>query len=412
MLGFSPEGNDLHLFHQFLVSLGLGLLVGLQRQWAESPLGGIRTFALASLFGTVCALLSESLGVWIIAAGFFATVCFAFVGRLKQKEKVSAHTGLATELALILTFVVGNLTRTGPVWLAAALGGIVAITLQAKVELHGIAHRFNRKEIKAIMQFVLIALVLFPLVPNGQFGPYKVLNPHEIWLMVLLIVGISLSGYIIYKFFGEKAGVLLGGLLGGLISSTATTLTYARAGSGSGAVVIAIAWATMYPRMMLEVAVAAQNFRSAWMPLGSLFLVSAAAAFWVWKRRPAKHTGMLVQNNPTEMKTALSFAAVYAFLLVGVAFVKEEFGRSGLRVVAVISGITDVDAITLSTSRLVNGGRLDAAEGWTILVIAVLSNLAFKGAIVGIFGGRELRKQILIPVLLPAITGIAWLVLS
>lgn len=411
------QDSELQLFSQVLVSLGLGLLVGLQRQWAESPLGGIRTFALTSLLGTSSAYLAESFGPWTLAAGFAATAGVALAGRLRARAADPEHSGLVTELALLLTFVVGAMTRTGPIWLAAALGGIVAITLQAKGELHGIASRFNRRELKAIMQFVLVALVLFPLMPDRAFGPYDVLNPHDIWRMVLLIVGISLAGYIVYKFWGEKAGVLLGGVLGGLISSTATTLSYVRSkshgkGMPASALVITIAWATMYPRMFLEVLVAAPGFRAAWLPLGLLFVVSVISLAWMWRLHPDRHKGMPIQQNPTELKTAFTFAALYAVILLAVAFAKDQLGTAGLSLVAVVSGVTDVDAITLTTARLVRAGKIQADEGWKLLVIAALSNLAFKGALAGVLGGKALLRALLLPIALTAAAGLGLLILA
>lgn len=406
--------GDIHPFHELIIALVLGLLVGLQRQWADSPLGGIRTFALVSVLGTGCALLSEKLGAWIVVAGFLGVVAAMLPGRLIRKVDSKEHSGLVTEFAMLLTFIVGALVRIGPIWLAAAIAGIVAVILQAKVELHGLAARFSEKELKSIMQFVLIGLVIFPIVPNKTFGPFDVVNPHDVWLMVLLIVGISLSGYIIYKFWGERAGVLLGGILGGLISSTATTMSHSKASKGGSAVsqnalIIVIAWTTVYPRLFLEIGVAAPAFRAAWLPLIVLFAASACSALWVWRSTSRHGKGMPLQDNPTELKTALTFGFLYSVILLAVAFSKEHLGTSGLGLVAALSGITDMDAITLSTARMVESGKLTPAEGWPLIVIAAMSNTLFKGVLVGVVGGKVLLRAIAMPLVVSLGVAIALL---
>lgn len=382
--------------YNVLISLTLGLLVGLQREWADSKLGGIRTFALVALLGTVCAFLGDKFGAWIVAAGFLGTIAAMVVGGLRIERKPS---GLGTEFAMLLTFGVGVLVHVGPWWLAAAVAGIVAVILQMKLELQGFADRFDEREIKAIMQFALISLVILPAVPDVNVGPYQVLNPRNIWTMVILIVFISLAGFIIYKMVGESAGVWVAGILGGTISSTATTVSYskqARKGKElQPALIILIAWAIMYIRVALEIKAVAPSFQAAWLPLGILLLVSVGFILWMWRKAGAKNDGMPPQKNPTELRTALTFAAIYSVILVAVAYAKEHFGSSGLHLVALISGVTDVDAITLSTSRLVSGGTLSPEEAWPVIIIAVLSNVFSKGMLTLYLGGKGLFKVIL-----------------
>lgn len=405
--------QDLHPFHQLIISLILGLIVGLQRQWADSPLGGIRTFALISLFGTVCALIAEKYGLWIIIAGLFGISVAIIAGHLQinKNHNSTEHSGLVTELAMLLMFCSGVLVHVGPVWLAATVAGLLAVILQAKLELHGLAKRFSEKEIKAIMQFVLISLVIFPILPNQTFGPLDVLNPHEAWHMVVIIVAISLSGYIIYKFMGEKAGMIISGILGGVISSTATTMSYSKLSKNQitniplNAIVVLVAWTTVYIRLILEVLVAAPTFQAAWLPLGGMLLISTLSTAWVWIRSRTNQLGMPIQNNPTELKTAITFGVLYVIILFAVAFSKKYFGDSALAIVAVISGITDVDAITLSTSRLVETGKLLPQQGWPIIIIACMSNILFKGTLVRFVGGKVFFKAIFVPWFCSLIAG-------
>lgn len=392
-------------FYQLLISLLLGLVVGLQRQWTEAPLGGIRTLPLVTLLGAVCAILSDKYGAIVIALGFAGTVAAIVMGdlaHLRDKEKAKKHSTLVSEFSMLLMFAVGVMVHQGPPWLAAALAGGVAVILQAKIGLHGIVERFGARDIKAIMQFVLISLVILPIVPDETYGPLGVFNPREAWLMVVLIVAISLSGYIAYKFFGERAGTLAGGILGGIISSTATTLTYAKKSSASkyaaqAAIVIALSWTVLYVRVALASLVAAPQFLAVLPPLAVMFLASAASVAWLWRRAETKHKGMPAQENPTQLGTALTFGAIYAAVLLAVAFAKHNLGHAGLAAVAVVSGMTDVDAITLSAARLVATGKLTQAEAWPLIVTGIVSNTFVKAGLVFALGGKALFRRLLPP---------------
>jgi uncharacterized membrane protein (DUF4010 family) len=284
---------------------------------------------------------------------------------------------------------------------AVAIGGGLAVLLQFKGSLHGIARKLGDDDLKAIMRFVLISLVILPALPNRTFGLYSALNPREIWLMVVLIVGISLAGYIIYKFFGERAGIVMGGILGGLISSTATTVSHARrsanapASSRAAAVVITIASTIAFGRVLLEIGVVAPSFLpTALLPISLLMVLQAALAAGMWFLGRNQPTEMPAQENPSEMKSALGFAALYAIVVFAVAAAKQHFGQRGLYAVALLSGLTDMDAITLSTAQLVSAARLDADHGWRVIVLASLANLLFKSVIVMALGQRQLRSRI------------------
>lgn len=391
----------------------LGLIVGLQREWRQSQIAGIRSFALITLFGTVCAFVADVFGFSVILAGFagiFIIIISTFLRPHLQSE-LSARSGPVTELSMLLMFTVGVLVKTGPIWFAASVTGLLAFLLQAKIELHGLAKKFNEIEINSIMQFVLISLVIFPLIPDRTFGPLNVFNPHETWLMILIIVGISLTGYIVYKFWGEKAGLILSGILGGVISSTATTVSYAKNqksenhSNSFNALVILIAWTTVYVRLTLEVILIAPGFLTPIIVLGSLFFVSAFSTVLVWKKNTIVSNGMLDQKNPTEIKTALVFGLIYSGVLLAVAFSKEYLGESGLFVVAFISGITDMDAITLSTSKLAQAGRLEMIEATRIIIVACISNVLFKGLIARIIAGQRLFRLLFVPWILTILFG-------
>jgi uncharacterized membrane protein (DUF4010 family) len=390
-----------HVFQQLGVALGLGLLVGLQRERSPSKMAGVRTFPLITILGVVSATLSQSFGGWIIAIGFLALTGVIVVGTISDVSQGRSDPGVTTEIAMLLMYGVGAYLVVGQLAVAIAIGGGVAVLLQFKGQLHGIAEKLGDNDLTAIMQFALVSLVILPVLPDRAFGPYAVLNPRQIWWMVVLIVGISLGGYIAYKFMGVRAGVILGGILGGMISSTATTVSYSRRTSTApeftrlAAVVIMIASAVVFGRVLLEIAIVAPSFlRIASGPILILFGVVALLSIWLWFQGRDLDLEMPPQGNPSELKSALFFALLYALVLFAVAAANERFGGRGLYVVALLSGLTDVDAITLSTAQLVNTGRLDGADGWRLVVIALSSNLIFKVATIAVLGHRQLLKKI------------------
>jgi len=388
-------------FVQLGVSLLLGLLVGMQRERSASAIAGIRTFPLIAMFGTVCAWLAVPYGGWILAAGLLAVPALLLVANLAQIKTGEIDPGLTTEIAALLLYGVGACLVIGQMPVAVALGGAVALLLHLKRPLHKFVKVIDETDVKAIMQWVLVTLVILPILPNQDYGPYGVLNPFKIWLMVVLMVGISLVGYIAFKVFGAKGGTLLGGLLGGLISSTATTASFARrsartTGSANlAALVIMIASTTVFIRVLIEVAaVAPGHFLQIGPPLGAMLVICGvitAIALWF---NPDRTAELPTPDNPAELKSALFFGAVYAVVILAVAAAKDYFGSRGLYTVAVLSGLTDMDAITLSTAQLVHGGSLDAGTGWRVILVAAISNLFFKAGIVAVLGARALLGRI------------------
>ncbi|WP_299824361.1 MgtC/SapB family protein [uncultured Pontibacter sp.] len=406
------------LFQKLATSLGLGLLVGLQRQHEKSELAGIRTFPLITLFGSLTALLALEFGGWIIAAGVLSLAALVAVANFLKSKSLDFDAGLTTEAAALLMFAVGAYLMLGSGTVAIAIGATTAVLLHLKETLHRIVERIGEKDLKAIMQFVVLLLIILPVLPNETYGPYEVLNPHNIWLMVVLIVGISLLGYFAYKIFGGKAGTILGGVLGGLISSTATTVSYARRSKGSdtstslASIVIFIATIVSVARIITEVAVVAPNTIPVVLPpLAALLVLMLLVGVVTYLFTNKEHDKMPEQGNPAQFKTALVFGAVYAIVILATAFAKDQLGNKGLFIVAIISGLTDVDAITLSTSRLMNIGNLEEQTGWKVILVAALSNLTFKGALVGFLGNRQVfaRVAVLFGIVLVGGLLVLWL---
>ena len=386
------------IFVELGIALGLGLLVGLQRESADpDDIAGFRTFALTSLAGGVLGVLSLSLGGWIVAAGLLAVTGLAFTGNLAKIHAGRPDPGLTTEVALLLMFGVGALTTTAPPLIAVAVGGATLALLQWKQQLHGFAHRLGEDDLRAMAQFVIVSFVVLPILPDRAYGPYLVLNPRQIWLMVVLIVTISLAAYIAYRIVGERKGSVVAGALGGLVSSTATTVSYAR-GAGEGNVglvaarrAILVATAVVYLRLAIEMAVIAPSLIArAWGPLLVMFVTLALGSWWSGRRPDEADGDAPPRRNPTELRTALVFAAIYATVIVAVAWAKAQFGKAGLFTVAGVSGLVDLEGITLSSAQLVRGGQLDADLAWRLVLLASLSNLVVKAGIVAVFGRKLL----------------------
>lgn len=403
----------MEIFSRLGIALGLGLLVGLQRQRTDARLAGFRTFPLVTLLGALCALLAENFGGWTVAGGLAALALIIVGGNLPLRREGVENPGVTTEVTMLLMFVLGAYAMVGSLTVAIATCGAVAVLLHLKPQMHSFAAKIGDGDFTAVMQFALISLVILPVLPNRAYGPFAVLNPFKIWLMVVLIVAISLLGYVAYKLIGARAGAWAGGVLGGLISSTATTASVARRSRLSpgkpkvAAFVILIASAISLLRVGILIGVTAPQFlRAASMPLLAMLAVLAAVGGWSLHRggddlsSPPEE-----QNNPTELKSALVFGLLYALVLLGVAAANEHFGRNGLYVAAVISGLTDMDAITLSVAQLVNSAEVAPGTGWRLILVAAMANLAFKTAAVAALGERRLLGRVAVGFGSAAATG-------
>ncbi len=402
------------VFQTLGISLGLGLLVGMQRERKGADVAGVRTFPLITLTGTLSALLAESYGGWIVAAALLGVIAATVVGNIGKFSRGDDDFGITTEIAIVAMFLIGAYVVLGDRGVAVALGAGVAVLLYAKAAMHEFVERLGEKDVRAVMQFALITLVILPVLPDSSFGPYDVLNLRNIWLMVVLVSGISFVGYVLYKLFGARAGVVVAGLIGGAISSTATTASYAQkvdrdhAGAAVAAMAILLASLVSIVRVVIEIAVVAPSFlRIAALPLGILLCFGALWSIGAWFMTRSASGEIREPDNPVELKPALIFAALYALVLLAIAAAKDWFGESGLYVIAVISGLTDVDAITLSTSRMIEAENgVTPGVGWRVIVIAVLANLAFKAGLAGVIGGWRLFRYVMAPFLALILIGL------
>ncbi len=383
--------------------MGLGLLIGLQREWRESDIAGIRTFPLIAMLGALIAIIEGEPPSWLMAAGLAAVAALLFTANLTRQRRDSASPGITTEVAALLTYVIGAASGLGLMLPAILVGGMVVILLHWKERLHGFVGRIGEKDIRAVVNLALIALVILPILPDQAYGPYGVLNPHRIWLMVVLIVGISMAAYVAYQLLGAESGAVVGGILGGLISSTATTVSYARQtrgstrGAGIVALVIMVASATVNLRVLAEIAVVApQLLRAALLPIAAIFGLMVVECLAVLMLNLGREAVPPEQASPAQLKPAIFFGIMYAVVVFLVAVFKDLFGDRGLYVIAAISGLTDLDAITLSTAQLFNDNRMEASTAWRLIVVGTMSNLVFKAVAVAVLGSGRLLVYIVV----------------
>lgn len=388
-------------------ALAVGLIIGLERGWSQRDksegqrFAGLRTFAITSLLGGLLPLLTHVLPetfvlvLWV--AVFFSITALVVVAHLLEARQTSDF-GITTELALLLTFLLGSLCAIGLVEIAVPAAVIAAFLLSLKPLLHGWLERLQQRELFAILQMLLISVVLLQLLPNEGIGPGNVINPYLVGWMVVLITGISFVGYFAIKVLGSHRGILLTGLLGGLASSTAVTLSLSRIGKvqqqGHKLLVAAILLAagTMFPRMLLEVAVLNQELlHSLFWPLTAMMLVTYVGVFYLIRRArqgaKAVHIGI---DNPFDIVTALKFAALLVVILILAHYAHEYFDALGIYAVAAISGLTDVDAITLSLAKMsVNG--LSNTVAVPAILLAASVNTAVKVGLVATLGHPNMR---------------------
>ena len=396
------QGTDIEALPQFLTSLAIGLLIGLERERNPSARAGLRTFALVALFGTLIALLAAKLdSPWLLVAGLLAVAGMIITAYIRNTREEN-DPGTTTVIALLMCYGLGVMVWYDLAELAVMLAIGTTALLYFKPELRGISQKLTRRDLVAVLQFSVLTFIVLPILPDQDFGPYGAFNPHHAWLMVVLISGISLAGYIALHLAGTRYGAPLLGFFGGLASSTATTLIYAKHGKSNpimlnlAALVIVIASMVVLLRLLVVSAVVAYGALPGLLPVlagGLLFGLMVALYNW---RKMSKATELYVPetSNPAELHTAVGFGLLYVIVLLGAAWMADIAGNQGLYALALVSGLTDVDAITLSSLRLFNLGQLNEQQTITTITLAFIANLVFKFGMVVFIGGWSLARHV------------------
>lgn len=395
---------DLTVTVKLAIALALGAIIGMERGWEsrDSPKGlrvaGVRSFSFAGLLGGLSAVLAGKLGVIVLAVALLSFGTLAIV----SYGLTSKHTqdfGITTELALLITFVLGALSGSGFEGEAVAAAVTTAALLGFKQELHHYLERLDRRELVATLQLLLIAAVALPLLPNQALGPWNALNPRAIGFLVLLIAGISYIGYFTMKVLGTRAGLLATAVLGGLVSSTAVTISFsqmAQRRQGSVAVLgagISLAAGTMAIRILLAVGfVNPALLTTLIVPISVLAIVPLVAAGAIaFGKTPTESSAPVELRNPIELGSALIYGVVFSVLFVLIRAIETNFGQAGIYVLSAISGITDVDAVSLSLAQATLKD-LPISVGAMGIMIAAMVNTLVKAAIATSIGGWRLAR--------------------
>ena len=412
--------RDQQIILQLAVALLLGALTGLQRGWAareQKPgerVAGMRTYSLVGLLGGIAALLSLKVTPWVLPAALLAvciTAVMAYRVRMVQMRNYSI-TGI---IGLLLTFCFGAVAVAVDMTIAATAAVITTIILDNKREIHSALNRLQEHELDAALKLPLISVVMLPLLPNEGMGLGNMLNPYEIWWMVVLIASISFVGYFAMRVGGTKKGILFTSLFAGLASSTALTLHFSRLARQTPSLSpllasgILLACGTMYLRILLYcVMINPALISSLVIPVLVMTLVLYLPALLIWR---SHQNGTRVQqptlsSNPLELKSALLLGALLTLILLTASVLQQWLGDAGIYLLAIVSGITDVDAITLSLTRMSQTG-LDSRTVIIGIIIASSVNNIMKAGMAVSIGGKAMFIRVALPILLSLLAGLA-----
>jgi len=413
---------DDNAFLSLAVALAIGLLFGLERGWHglrvndDERVAGVRTFGLIGLLGGVSGLLAQ-----ILQPPVYGLVFLGLAGMLTVVYAVNYHgardAGITSLVAALLTFALGTLSTLGQMIQAAAVAVLAVLLLGFKPQLHSWVAKLEELELQATLKLLLISVVMLPILPDRGYGPGQALNPYEVWWMVVLIASISYVGYFAVKVAGPHKGIMLTSLFAGLASSTALTLHLSRLARGSRvdpglpASGILIANATLFPRVLVIVLVLEPPLvpRLA-LPMSVMTLLVLLPSLLYWHRRSAKDSDATIPlQNPLELKTAMRFGAFLAAVMLAGRLLAEHLGDSGVIGLAAVSGIADLNAITLSVARM-SGEHLSTATAVFALTLASAVNATVKTGVATMIGGPALGWRVGLPLLTASLTGLvlAW----
>lgn len=399
------------------IAFALGLLIGVERGWHERAaaegerIAGIRTFGLLGLLGGLWGILSQLVGEVILGFAFLAVAVVVIVAHW-QMSQIDKDRGITTIIAALLTFALGALAALGEIHIATVAAVAATILLSLKPSLHRWLRRIESEEIYAVLKLLLISVVLLPVLPDKGYGPWQVFNPYEVWWMVVLIAGLSFLGYVVMRVVGTKRGILITGLLGGFVSSTATTLNFARLARRTSmerilSVGVLIAAATMFPRLLVVVGIVnPQLIPSLLLPMFLMTLTAVGYGVWRWRRQGEENVpSEIALKNPLELSSALQFGLLLSVIIILAEAFRAWFGPTGIYVLAALSGLADVDAISLSLSRMALA-ELEPAVAAQGILIAVMVNTLVKGVLAAIFGNARMFRELVPGIILTLLVGV------
>ncbi|MFH1173997.1 MAG: MgtC/SapB family protein [archaeon] len=413
--------TELELFLRLLLAIGLGCLIGIEREkFAKKRdkyvFGGIRTFALIALLGAVSSIFAIEQNNWALILSFSALTVFLAVSYYHSVNFSNGKgIGITGEIAALLTFLAGYLVFTEHVLLTVAFAILTTAFLYSREKLHALLRKISEQEVYSTLVFALIALVILPFLPDQAYGPFSVFNPHQIWLMVVLFCAIGYVGYFLMKIFGSKKGIVLTGVLGGIVSSTAVTMTMAsKSRTEKDANVrnmlvfgTLLANTVMFVRVAIIVFIVNKTLLFAlWPALLVMTIVGLIAVGIIWVSTARTKTVMKVEHkSPFSISTAVKFGLLFAIVLFLLKLAQTYFGNTGVYIASILSGFADVDAVTLSMSTIA-GSSIIASIAAIAIILAVASNTIIKLGYSYIFGSKEFARKLAITMLIMVVLGL------
>ncbi len=412
--------EPIDLFLRFGAALAIGFTIGLQREFSHGGAGreivaGERTFSLIGLSGCLAAFVADEFSSPVIFFGALLLLSILIGIAYFVESSQKGQFGLTTEFAILIAFLVGTLCYWGYFTVAVAIGIVTTVLLSLKLETDRLVQALTREDIFAALQLAVISAIVLPVLPNASLlpPPFDVLNPFKIWLMVVFISGISFLGYVLIKVRGAREGIGLTGFLGGLVSSTAVTLSFSQRSNRETnlakpfALAITVAWTVMFLRVLVVVGVInLQLLGVVWLPIAVAGIMGLLYSIYLFLSHHADEKGKVEFNNPFDLASAIKFGILYGVILLFSRSAQMYFGDTGVYISSLVSGLADVDAVTLTVAELSNSGGLGLDIAARAIVIAVMSNTIVKGSIVLISGSVTLRKTVIPGLLLILITGI------
>ncbi len=385
-----------------LVTIGIGLIIGLEREFntrqEAAHLGGIRTFPLVAILGFSLVSVSKYSTPLLFAAALIGIFLLVAVAYWVQTQK--GKLGLTTELALLITFTLGAMAAYGALVEAVSITVFVTTLLSLKDQFHGFIERITEEELFAFIKFFIIALLVMPLLPDQPFGPKGLLNAREIGWIVVIVSSISLAGYLALKFGGLQKGILLTAVAGGLFSSTMVAWVFSQrsretpeaAATYSAGIVLSST--IMYLRVLFLVWVFHPALAPTMLlPCGALLLASLLVVWFLARhQKQGGAVGDFPLGNPLELKNALFFVVLYGVVSLFLFYSAEWFGNAGLYATGTLSGIADIDAITISTAKMSNRQGVGTADAANVILLAMLANTCFKLGVSMLRGTPLLRR--------------------
>ncbi|BCD59451.1 MULTISPECIES: MgtC/SapB family protein [unclassified Nitratiruptor] len=394
---------DYEILKHIFIALAIGIMIGLQRSLTyilknNQVFMGTRTFALIALGGFLSGWIETKVDGFILLSFFLFALFVALTYYFKVQ--ILKKIGITTQIAAILTFIFGLMVWYRLENYAIFLAVITVVLLEIKPKLQQIERHISPTDINAVVLLLVMTFIILPILPDKMIGPYHLFNPYKTWVMAIIISALSFIGYVAIKTLGQRHGVLITGAAGGLISSTAVSITLSDIFPREHNLIkiytagIAISWTFMFIRVFVEALLIDWNVAKL---VAVPYLLTAAMGgiyvYYLYKTSPTTkltfHNEEL-EKNPLQLSEAIKFGLLFGIIYGAIAFVETKYGNIGVYIVSVISGITDVDAITLSLSEMAKESRLGLIPALTGIVLASYTNTLVKLGIVYWLGGRSL----------------------